>query len=256
MIKKSRYVLALAATLVFSVAALAFADGASDNEAKVVGSIAPAKLDKSKYKPVALFAGVETLPAGGVTGSQSNPVTETISFGKNIKFDLNATPACDGLPPSGSTPQQAKAACPDSFLGSGSAQVTAPGNSQINDIEVSLFHGGPGNARPIHGRAGKINAIMLHTYSPTLGQAAPTVNGEIIKSPDGSKYGQALYVKHAPETGGLMITKFNSNVDKGTGTVLGRCKAKTFLWLRTVIYADGTTEQAPLTQKCKRKGGK
>jgi hypothetical protein len=248
-IKKSRFALTLTAVIAVAFAGIAVGDGVSENDAKVVGSVKPTKLDKKKYKPVTLFTGVETSVQGGVTGTQQNPITENISFGKNIKFDLGATPACPGLPGSGSTPEQAKAACPDSYLGGGTAEVTPPGGgAPINDIVVSLFHGGPGNAR-----GGVSNAILLHTYSPTLGASAPTVNGEIVKSDAGSKYGQALFVKNAPETGALMITKFNSDVEKGNKSALGRCKAKKFLWLREVTYADGSKETASLEQKCKRK---
>jgi hypothetical protein len=253
-IKKSRFVLALAAVIALAFAGIAVGDGTSENDAQVVGSIKGKKFDKKKYKPVQFFAGVATQHQGGVTGTQPNPASEVISFGKNVKFNLGATPSCDGTPPSGSTPDQAKAACPDSFLGSGAAEVTPPGGgAPINDIIVSLFHGGPGNARPAHARAGKANAIILHTYSPTLGQAAPSVNGEVVKSPDGNKYGDALVVKNAPDTGALMITQFNTNVDKKNKSVLARCKSKKFLWLRTVTYTDGTTDQAELSQKCKQK---
>lgn len=244
MINKSRFVLALGMVLALAFAGLAFADGATDNVAKVEGSVKPTKLDKKKYKPVALFSGVAT--EGNVTGAQANPAVEYLSYGKNIKFDFNAGDVCTSLPPSGSTPEQARAACPkSSYIGSGHATVTPPnGAAPIDDIIVSVFRG-----------ADK-KGIQLHTYSPTLLAAAPLVLGSIVKSNAGSKYGVALSVPHAPETGALMITEFNATISKASKAVLGRCKAKSFLFQRKVTYTDGSTETADLSQPCKRKGGK
>ena len=54
--------------------------------------------------------------------------SEYLSYPKNVKFDFNAGDVCTTLPPSGSTPQQARDACPaDSFLGAGVAEVQGPG---------------------------------------------------------------------------------------------------------------------------------
>ena len=190
MIKKSRFVLAIGLVLALGVGSLAFADGASDNTAFVDGGVTPKKLDKKKFKPVNLFSGVRTEVTGGVNGLQANPTVEYISYDKNIKFDFNAGDVCTTLPPSGSTPDQAKAACPkSSYLGSGEAEVQGPGIPPITDITVSVFRG-PAK-----------NGIQLHTFSPTLGQAAPTVLGSIVKSNAGSKFGYALSVPNAPETG-------------------------------------------------------
>ncbi len=241
MIKKSRFVLALGLMLALGISAFAFADGASDNNAEVDGKISKTKISKKEYKPNEMFTGVRT-ETNAVVGQQSNPAEETINFGKNVKFDLKAGSECKTLPPSGSTSQQAQDACPkDSYIGKGAAEVITPGGSRISDIVVSVFKG------PAE------NGIQLHTASPTLQAAAPTVPGSIEKSKAGSQFGQALVVPHAPETGALMITKFNATITKASKSVLTRCKAKEFLWQRDVVYADGSKESASLTQKCKVK---
>ena len=166
MIKKSRLVVSIGAAVALGIGSIAFADGVGDNTPFVDGNVKPAKLDKKKWKPVALFTGVRTEVAGGVTGLQSNPTTEYISYGKNIKFDLNAGVLCTTLPPSGSTPEQARAACPkNSYLGQGVAVVEGPGIGVIDDLTVSVFYGP------------EAKGVQLHTYSPTLGQAAPVVAG-------------------------------------------------------------------------------
>ena len=77
--------------------------------------------------------------------------------------------------------------------------------------------------------------------------------GSIVKSNAGSKFGYALSVPNAPETGALMITKFNATITKKSKAALARCKSKTMTWQRKVTYHDGTSETAEITQKCKRK---
>ena len=50
-----------------------------------------------------------------------------------------------------------------------------------------------------------------------------------------------------------MITKFNATLGKDSGVVTARCKSKKTPFLREVIYKDGTSETATLTDPCKRK---
>jgi hypothetical protein len=220
---------------------MAFATGATDNQAFVDGKIKKTKLSKKKYVKNQLFAGVRTETSAPL-GTQANPASETIDFGKNIKFKMKAGKTCGTVLPSGSTPEQARDACPKaSYLGSGEAELIQPNGSRISDVVVTSFHG-PSK-----------NGIVLHTYSPTLGQAAPSVPGVVQKSKAGGKFGQALFVAHAPETATLMITKFNTTIDKGTGMVLTRCKAKKIPYQRTVVYTDSSSEVATTSQKCKRK---
>jgi len=244
-IKHARLVVAVGVATAIGVASFAYADGASTNNAFVDGSFKPTKLDKKKYSPVELFSGVRTEVPGGVNGTQSNPAIEYLSYPKNGKFDLNAGSLCTTLPPSGSTPEQAQNACPkDSYIGKGVAEVQGPGIAPINDIVVSVFRG-PAKT-----------GIQLHTYSPTLGQAAPTVLGQIVKSNAGPQYGQALSVPNAPVTGALMITKFNATIFKSSGAILARCKAKSFTFQRKVTYADGSTDVAETPGTCKQKKSK
>ena len=86
-----------------------------------------------------------------------------------------------------------------------------------------------------------------------VGGAAPTVQGSVVNSNAGSKYGYALSVPHSPETGSLMITEFNATITKKSKAVLARCKSKNMTFQRKVTYADGSSETAETSQKCKRK---
>ncbi len=245
MIRKSRFVAATAATLALGMGALAFADGASENTAGVQGKITPTKLDKKKYKPVEMFAGVTTTTTSPVPGQQ-NAEKVQLDFGKNIKFDLDAADTCDAAI-NGTTTDQAKAACPPgSVIGTGEAHANLGGGpDQVNDVGVTVFNG-PGP-----------NHIRLHAYSPSLGAAnVQVVDGDIIKSPQGGQFGQALNVPDAPDLGGdaFMLTLFNATITKASKTVLARCKAKTFAFQNTTTYDDGTVGKSEvLTQPCKQK---
>jgi hypothetical protein len=241
MTRHIRFIVFAGLAIALGAATLASADGVSENTAFVDGAVKPTKLDKKKYKPIELFSGVRTETT--ITGTQQNPVSEYLSYPKNGKFDFNAGSVCTSLPPSGSTPEQARAACPkDSYIGSGHAEVWGPGNvPTAPDLTVSVFRG-PDE-----------KGIQLHTYSPTLLAAAPTVQGTIGKSNAGKEFGYALSVPNAPQTGALMITEFNATIFKSSKIILGRCKDKTMTFQRQVTYADGSTETAETTQRCKRK---
>ncbi len=242
--RKTRLAASIALTVSLGAATFAYADGASENDASVLGSVKPSKLDKKKYKPINLYSGVST--QGVVTGSQENPEQELISWGKNVKIDSKAAPTCSA-PIEFQSTDAAKAACPKkSNVGSGKANIELPNGLVYNGLVVTVFNG-PGK-----------NEVRLHTYDQRLAGATPTVFGKIVKSKDGKKYGQALSVEDSPDVAGDAgkITLFDAKLSKKSGVALGVCKAKKFLWKRTVTYDDGSTETAQLKQKCKRKGGK
>jgi hypothetical protein len=243
MIRRSRQVVALGLVLALGVAALAFADGTSENEATVTGKVSPKKLDKKKYKPVKFFTQVATTTTTAIP-NQQNPEVELIEFGKNIKFQTAKADAC-AASLNGTTTEQAEAACPPgSNLGAGVAHANLGGTTETTDVVVTAFNG-PG-----------ANQLRLHAYSPTLGAAnTQVVNGNIINAPSGGKYGKALSVTDAPDLGGdaFMLTLFDVSVEKSSKVVSARCKSKKFLWQRTVTYDDGTQDVATFEQGCKRK---
>ena len=229
----------LAVVLASAGIAIAGGTGAEENVAAVDGKITPSKLSKKKFKPVASFLGVRN-SKDHIDGMQSNPASERLSF-SNIKVNLSKAPRCNAALPNGSTPQFAKNQCPaKSFLGSGEAEVTAAGPTVIAEPVVSVFNG-PGK-----------NQVRLHTYDPGLGTASPIVNGKIVSAP-GAKWGQALKVANAPETGGVMITKFNAKLMKKRKVVTARCKPKKIQYQRKVTYKDGSKETVTKSQKCKVK---
>jgi hypothetical protein len=237
-IRRSRLVVALGLVLALGVSGVAFGTAAV-NTAAVDGKVTPKKLDTKKFKPVNLFLGIRNSYGTAHTGTQSNPAAENISFSKNIKVSLGKAEPCPVTLANGTPTEQAKQQCPPkSFIGSGLAEVQAPGGAVIAEPVVSVFVG-PGK-----------NDLQLHTYDPDLGAASPVVPAKIVKSKAGGKYGQALDVPQAPETGALLITSFNAKLKKGSGVATARCKPKKFQFLRKVTYKDGTSETVKLSQKC------
>jgi len=236
---KSRLIVALGLVLALGVSSLAFATAAL-NDAKVLGKVTPKKLDPKIFKKVNLFLGVENSSAH-INGSQSNPASEYISIGKNVKINLKKAPLCPVTFSNGTPTASAKAQCPPgSVLGSGKAEVRSGPDSVIAEPVVTVFNG------PTLGE------LQLHTYSDDLGAASPTVPARVVKSTAGAAYGQALDVPRAPETGAVMITKFNATITKSAGVALARCRAKKIPFLRKVTYKDGTSETAILKQRCRR----
>ena len=241
--RRLKFTVAVGLTVALGVAALAYADGVSENTAFVDGSIKPKKLDPKKRTPIALFTGVRT-ETDSVDGTQPNPEAELIEYDADGKWKSTAAPFCTAnIETPGLTAQQARDLCPaKSYIGSGEAEVA------LNDSCPDRRHHRLGLQR-----AGE-NQVRLHTSSPTLGAAAPTVFGEVIKSKS-PKYGPALLVEDAPDAGAdaFMITKFNATIFRSSGISLFRCGEKQVLTRRTVTYDDGSQERAVKKSKCKQK---
>jgi len=228
--------------------------GAELNEPTVEGKVTPSKLDNRKFKPVNLLLGVINSPDS--TGNPNgNAAAENIQVSKNVKVDLSNTALCPVELANGTTTEFARDTCPDgSFIGSGIAEVHAPGTAPacddpnnpdpdppcvIAEPVVSVFHGPT------------LNKLQLHTYSASTGAASPVVDSFIVDA-TAQGYRQALNVPVAPNTGALKITGFNATVEKSTKVAKAKCKPKMFKFLRTVTYKDTTSEQAPVVeQKCR-----
>ena len=251
MFTKSRKVvaLALASTVALTGVAIAGTTGADLNDANVVGKVTPNKLDKKKFKPVALFLGVENSPDS--TGNEdANAAAENIKISDNVKVNLKNTPICTTELENGTPTDVARDICPNgSYIGKGDAEVYGPGAfcspPQVDpcvgaEPVVSVFHGP------------EQDELQLHTYDPGLGAASPVVDAAIVKA-NKKGYGQALDVPNAPTTGALKITKFNAELFKDSKVAKARCKPKEIKFLRKVTYHDDSSETAKLTQKCKVK---
>lgn len=243
MSRRPRTTVVLALLVALGSSAVALGSGADENIARVDGKVSPKKLFKKKFKRVNLFLGVRN-SSHQVDGTQSNPVSELISVSKNVRVRLGRAPRCRAPLANGMPTGAARRICPrKSFLGRGKAEVTGPGASGPQVIatpRVAVFNG-PGR-----------NELRLHTYSPDLGSASPVVDARIVRAP-GRAFGKALSVPVAPETGALMITKFNAKIIRKRGVTVAKCKPRRIKYRREVTYKDGSSERVVRTQRCKRK---
>ena len=254
MFNQSRKVVALGLMTAVVGSGVAIAGGTTGvelNEPTVEGKVTPSKLDNRKFKPVNLLLGVINSPDS--TGNPNgNAAAENIQVSKNVKVNLSNTALCPVELANGTTTEFARDTCPGgSFIGSGIAEVHAPGSAPacganpanppcvIAEPVVSVFHGPT------------LNKLQLHTYSASTGAASPVVDSFIVDA-TAPGYRQALNVPVAPNTGSLKITGFNATVERSTKVAKAKCKPRTFKFLRTVTYKDTTSEQAPvLEQKCR-----
>ena len=243
MYKKSRLIVALGLVLALGVSGIAFGTAAA-NDAGIIAEIggkAKPKFDKKKQSKTSIQLGV-TNSDQHINGTQSNPASEYISVTKNVKIKLSKAPLCPVTFSSGTPTESAKAQCPaGSVLGEGEAEVKSGPGQVVATPVVTVFNG------PTLGE------LQLHTYSDSLGPASPTVPAKVVTSNAGSAFGLALSVEAAPETGGIMITKFEATLPKSSNVVYSNCKSKNMKFQRKVTYKDGTSETVDKTQKCKRK---
>ena len=239
MLKKSRKVVALGLAATVAFAGVAMATSADDNDAGVIGNVAPKKLPKLKYKPIALKLGV-TNSNNWITGTQQNPETELIRLSKNIRVNLAKAPRCSEEFGNGTPVDFARDQCPPrSYLGGGNGEVTAPGPTPLPIEKIAVMNG-PGK-----------NEVQLVTESSALGAGAPTIPGKIVGA-NKRGYGKALRV-NAPETGALLITKFQATLLKARRVVTARCKPRKIKFQRNVTYKDGSSESVTKTMRCKVK---
>ncbi|HEY8466388.1 MAG TPA: hypothetical protein VIL04_06270 [Solirubrobacterales bacterium] len=238
MFSKSRKAVALGVMLAVGVAGMAFATVADDNDARVIGKVNPAKLDKKKFKPVNLTLGVRNSDDWFMPGLSELPESEFIEVSKNVKINLNKRPRCKANISEGTPTSEVLQRCPKkSVIGTGKAEVSAgPPAGVIGQLDVTVLNG------PQKGR------LRLHAYSQPLG-VAPIIPARIVKAKT-KGYGQALSVPNAPDTGGLLITLFQAKIGKKTGIAMARCKQKQIKFKRTVTYGDGSSESVTSKQKC------
>jgi hypothetical protein len=232
--RKSRrhFVWALALALALGLTGVANAASTQSLSA----SISPTKLDKKKYKKsVKLSIHTTTSGASGfgptdaVKALPAETQTADIDFDKNIKFTTKGLPQCDPSLVSGDT-DAAKAACPDSIVGSGTAVgncVPNPSISSVTPTVVTAFNGVPNGGKPTI-----ILQSVVHQQNPdgSTGAYLTTIPliGTLEKSPV-SGYGTRLHVPVDQLLGGACtLVDFQTTVGKTYKAKSGKKKKKRF----------------------------
>jgi hypothetical protein len=194
----------------------------------------PKKQDKKRRGPVAFTNVIDTFYSGGFAPVPNQAV---LSFSRDFAFNPGNLPQC----PQGSVnnkPQAtARANCPASIIGQGSAQI----NGGALNAVVTAFNGQPEGGKPV---------ILLHT-SVNNDALDPVLKGVLDPASN------TLTVQ-IPNTG-TSITHFETTINKvktgkKTWFVMARCKKKKWVNTETTSYlAGGGSTTARSVQKCKQK---
>jgi hypothetical protein len=171
--------------------------------------------------------------------------TQTVlTFDKDYKFNPGKLPQCNAAALSGKDAAGAKAACPGSQIGQGSAVLKTALGTNLNAV-VTAFNGV---------RSGGLPTILLHvdvqgsTTKPIL---TGTINGKVV-------------TVLVPLTPGIEITDFKTTINQlvtqkkkvhgktvKTFFVSARCSHKKWTQSETTTYEDGSTQHGTVNQKCK-----
>jgi hypothetical protein len=223
------WVLALSVALgSFVVASIA---SAVPNTQTISGYIKPTKLPGNKKAPITLFTDVAATNSGN-PNQLPNPTTlSKVDYDKDGGWYQKGLPTCDPAQfTAATTTAQAKSACSDALIGSGSSKIavpTGPSTPPLNvTAAVTAFAGKSSQciaASPppkLTAKQTKLGCIVLFSYNSLSG--AQTLVGGIGPAESGSPpsgagpfYGITLTVGVPPLAGGTaVITEFNTKVKK------------------------------------------
>jgi len=215
----------------------------------VTGSFKPAKLPKKKRKPIALRVVTATTCASCPAQVPSPATLARLHFDNAGRVYPGVTPKCSVAQLAAKNTEQAKAACPRSIVGGGSAQVfapTGPASHVTFNPEVTAFNGTPRGGRP---------TLILHNYVAELAYAQDLV-GVYYRSTAGRDFrgGVRLDVTVPPLPLGAALTKFITTVGNGfkRGYVKSNCSDRNHrLNVKSLFkFQDGSQLPARDSQRC------
>jgi hypothetical protein len=212
--RKKSYVIGATALLAVAVAIPVSGAQSAVSSQTINSAVTPTKLSKSAKTPTPASIRVDVdanwdnfgASQGGTAGNPTPAAVNTaIDFDKDLIFNPKPVKPCDLSKLSGTTTDQAIAACGASQVGTGSARL----NGVIGPLSgvVTAFNGTP---------SGGSSTIYLHTRvaNPPL---TTVLVGTLSKSPVGGVYGSRLNVPiPAQQLGGgfEVITHFDTTVNK------------------------------------------
>jgi hypothetical protein len=207
---------------------------------------AKSKQDKKVRGPVGLFVtNVDTQ----YSGTFSPPATQTVlTFDRDFKFDAGSLAQCNLASLAGKDAAGARAACPRSIVGQGSAIIRTLAGGTLNAV-VSAFNGV---------KSGGNSTIYLHT----------DVQGSTTKPIlTGTLQGNSLIVQ-VPITPGTAIVHFDTTINqvvskrkknKKTGKtvktfyVSAKCSDGQWNHSETTTFQGGETRADTFSQPCTKK---
>ena len=181
--------------------------GADGNVQGWSATVSPSKLSKSKAQPASLNVVTDlstTTAANGVPVPANRAV---LDFDKNVKLFTKGIPTCTNAKLQNTTTTQAKAACPNAVVGSGSATVPIRVGTTVfsENVTVTAFNGAPQGGKPV---------LLVHTFGSTPVQFSTILTG-VISNYNKQGYGPRLNVQIPPIAGGTgSLTHFQTEANR------------------------------------------
>jgi len=242
--KRLGVVLALVGTASLVVASIAFAH----NNIQTLN----VKTTKANGDPLTLTSSnakikvtVTTEPVGDPGGVPHATNNAKIAFDKALKIDSSATPKCDEGDIAGTDTATAKANCPDSVIGKGSANARFPGPVNV-PVVVTAFNGtSSGSDCP------SANAVVLLHSDPAAGSTL-IIRGPLCDTTLGGTRQDRMFNADVPALpGGGALTEFITTVKKGS-FVKAKCGGGSQLKHKSLFTFDGDAapESPSKTENC------
>jgi hypothetical protein len=256
---RKRLILVLGSVVAFVCLSIGVASAFTTTQ-HIVGKVTPKKLPKHERAPVKLFIDVFST-TDNPSGVPSPATLAKVDFDKDTGFYSKGFATCDPSQfTAATTTQQAKAACGDSQIGTGSARILIPTGPSTPPLRVAAV---------ITVFNGKNKTIILHTYNSLSG--AQTLVGKLrpadaaagrVATASAKKFGLTLTVPVPPLAGGTaVIEEFNATIKKtyfykGKKRSLFSAKCgsdKKIRFQARFTFQDGTSSTGTDTRKCKQK---
>jgi hypothetical protein len=213
-------------------------------------TVSPSKLSKSKSQAASLNVVTDLSTTTALNGVPVPANRAVLDFDKNVKLFTKGIPTCTNAKLQNTTTSQAKGACPNAVVGSGSATILIPVGLTVftENVTVTAFNGVPQGGKPV---------LLVHTFGSTPVQNTTILTG-VISNYNKQGYGPRLDVQIPPIAGGTgSLTHFQTKVNrkynykgKKRSYVSAMCTNKKLKYRGAFTFADGQTLTPTGTQKC------
>jgi len=247
---RNRNLMVVAAVSLVGVLAAAGISAAAVSTETYTAVAAKTKQDKKVRGPLGAFTvNVDrTYTGSGVAGVTPPPAQNVLVFDRDFRFDPGKLPQCNLASLTGKDAAGARAACPKSLVGQGSANVKTASGGNLPAV-VSAFNGVKSGGNP---------TIYLHvdiqgsTTKPIL---TGTLSGNTLTVQVPLVAGTAL--THFDTTINQLVTKKKRNKKTGkivkTFYISAKCSRGSWGTSNTTTFQDGSTKSEAFSQKCKKK---
>ena len=218
-------------------------------------TVSPKKEDKKTFGGVSLTNVIDTQYQDLPFPAATNPDQITLTFSKDIRFTPAHTPECNPNDIENMSTAGAKASCPNSMIGQGSAQVLAYVSPPpyLACPRVGALYTCNGVVTAFNGVSSPISPspnVLLHFDVDSVGGFVFDLVGSLNTQANTLTVRLPICCFWFPHLD-LTINKLKTG--KKTYYVSARCKKKHWTNSATSHFPDGSTTTAYSTQRCRRK---